>query len=233
METRITIIKSYRNKETLRLMELQALADTISTGEYKEQVSEFRRVWPLMTYADRRDDGTIDGYQNWPKELPRICFALKQENRNGERVIRGYNGLVLLEVNNLTGQDEAEAIRRGAAEMPQTLMTFVGADGQSVRIVCRGELLEESGKRKEERDLYPDDITLFHENLYERARLIYNGQLGVTVEKLEPTTQRVCYMSYDPQRVYNPMATPIYAKVEKPTANIHYQASTMEQTRGE
>ena len=149
METRITIIKSYRNKETLRLMELQALADTISTGEYKEQVSEFRRVWPLMTYADRRDDGTIDGYQNWPKDLPRICFALKQENRNGERVIRGYNGLVLLEVNNLTGQDEAEAIRRGAAEMPQTLMTFVGADGQSVRIVCRGELLEESGKRKE------------------------------------------------------------------------------------
>ena len=232
METRITIIKSYRNKETLRLMELQALADTISTGEYKEQVSEFRRVWPLMTYADRRDDGTIDGYQNWPKELPRICFALKQENRNGERVIRGYNGLVLLEVNNLTGQDEAEAIRRGAAEMPQTLMTFVGADGQSVRIVCRGELLEESGKRKEERDLYPDDITLFHENLYERARLIYNGQLGVTVEKLEPTTQRVCYMSYDPQLVYNPMATPIYAKVEKPTANIHYQASTMEPTRG-
>ena len=233
METRITIIKSYRNKETLRLMELQALADTISTGEYKEQVSEFRRVWPLMTYADRRDDGTIDGYQNWPKDLPRICFALKQENRNGERVIRGYNGLILLEVNNLTGQDEAEAIRRGAAEMPQTLMTFVGADGQSVRIVCRGELLEESGKRKEERDLYPDDITLFHENLYERARLIYNGQLGVTVEKLEPTTQRVCYMSYDPQLVYNPMATPIYAKVEKPTANIHYQASTMEPTRGQ
>ena len=233
METRITIIKSYRNKETLRLMELQALADTISTGEYKEQVSEFRRVWPLMTYADRHDDGTIDGYQNWPKDLPRICFALKQENRNGERVIRGYNGLVLLEVNNLTGQDEAEAIRRGAAEMPQTLMTFVGADGQSVRIVCRGELLEESGKRKEERDLYPDDITLFHENLYERARLIYNGQLGVTVEKLEPTTQRVCYMSYDPQLVYNPMATPIYAKVEKPTANIHYQASTMEPTRGQ
>ena len=40
-------------------------------------------------------------------------------------------------------------------------------------------------------------------------------------------------MSYDPQLVYNPMATPIYAKVEKPTANIHYQASTMEPTRGQ
>jgi len=232
METKITIIKSYRSKETLRLMNLEAVADSISTGEYKEQVSEFRRVWPLMTHADRRDDGTIDGYQNWIKDLPRLCFALEQENRNGERVTRGYNGLVLLEVNNLTGQDEAEAVRRGAAEMPQTLMAFVGADGQSVEIVCRGELLEESGRRKVESDLSPDDITLFHENLYERARLIYNGQLGVTVEKLEPTTQRVCYMSHDEQLVYNPMATPIYAKAEKPAANIHYQTSTMEPTRG-
>ena len=139
METRITIVKNYRNKETLRLLELQALADAISTGTYQEQVSEFRRIYPLMTYAERRSDGTLEGYTNWPKELPRICFALEQENRNGERLTRSYNGLVLLEVNNLTGQDEAEAVRRGAAEMPQTLMAFVGAEGQSVKIVCRGE----------------------------------------------------------------------------------------------
>ena len=240
METRVTIIKSYRNKETLRLTELQALAEAISRGDYQEQVSEFRRTWPLMTYAERQKDGTLDGYANWPKDLPRICFALEQENRGGERQTRAYTGLVLLEVNNLTGQDEAEAVRRGAAEMPQTLMAFVGADGQSVKIVCRGELLDVRGKRSEvrgerseERDLTPEDIVLFHENLYERARLIYNGQLGVTIEKLEPTTQRVCYMSYDAQVVYNPMATPIYAKAEKPTNKIRYQASSLEQTRGQ
>ena len=78
-----------------------------------------------------------------------------------------------------------------------------------------------------------EDIALFHENLYERARLIYNGQLGVTVEKLEPMTQRVCYMSYDPQVVYNPIATPIYAKAEKPSSQMRYQASTQELTGGQ
>ena len=102
-----------------------------------------------------------------------------------------------MEVNNLTGSDEAEAVRRGAAEMPQTLMAFVGADGLSVKIVCRGELLGVRGKEQEVRDysaadisltshlspLTSEQIALFHENLYERARLIYNGQLGVTIEK--------------------------------------------------
>ena len=256
MTPRITLIKSYRNKETLRLLELQDVAELISQGEYDDQVSTFRRDLPTMRYAHVSNNGTLEGYENWPKDLPRICFALEQENRNHELVTRGYTGLVLLEVNNLTNYDEAEAVRRGAGEMPQTLMAFVGADGMSVKIVCRGELLEERGrlfeergKWKEERDYSqpqatpPSDISsinyklqtinkisaeqipLFHENLYERARLIYNGQLGVTIEKLEPLTQRICYMSSDPQLVYNPLATPIYAKAEKPTAAISHQTA--------
>ena len=211
MTSRITLIKSYRNRETLRLMVQQEVADMIRSGEYEQQVAEFRRDLPRMTYATIGNNGTIEGYENWPKDLPRICFALEQENRNHELVTRGYTGLVLLEVNNLTGNDEAEAVRRGAGEMPQTLMAFVGADGQSVKIVCKGEL-------------FPEDGSLFHENLYERARLIYNGQLGVTVEKLEPLPQRICYMSYDPQLVYNPLAIPIYAKAEKPTVAISHQS---------
>ena len=232
MGTRSTIIKNYRNKETLRLVEHQEVAEMIRKGDYQLQVSEFRNVYPLMTYALRSDDGTLEGYDGWPKTLPRICFALEQENRKNERITRGYTGLVLLEVNNLTGSDEAEAVRRGAAEMPQTLMAFVGAEGQSVKIICRGELFPQQ-ENPVELPTDPADIALFHENLYERARLIYNGQLGVTIEKLEPTPKRICYMSYDPQMVYNPLATPIYAKIEKAGNALTRQTSAMEQTRGD
>ena len=250
MTPKITLIKNYRNRETLRLMAQQEVADMINSGEYEQAVLYYRRYYPTMTYATIGNDGTIEGYENWPKDLPRICFALEQENRNHERVTRGYTGLVLLEVNNLASYDEAEAVRRGAGEMPQTLMAFVGADGLSVKIVCRGELLEVRGEGQEVRDyskskmtsatnlpqdyspssfhfpLSSEEIALFHENLYERARLIYNGQLGVTIEKLEPLPQRICYMSYDPQLVYNPLATPIYAKAEKPTADISRQTAS-------
>ena len=232
MIKRITILKNYRNKETLRLVELQEVASIIRQGEYSEEVGKFRSELPLMTFAQRSNDGSFSGYVNWPKDLPRICFALEQEHRKGERITRGYTGLVLLEVNNLTGRDEADAVRNGAAEMPQTLMAFVGADGQSVKIVCRGELFPDESKRLDA-DTLPSndaDIALFHENLYERARMIYNGQLGVTIEKLEPIPQRICYMSYDESLVYNQMATPIYAKIEKVTESLNRQPSTMEPT---
>ncbi|MBR4920132.1 MAG: hypothetical protein IKZ62_02295 [Prevotella sp.] len=235
MENRITVIKNYRNKETLRLANLQEVADMIRGGEYQEQVSEFRSVYPLANFKSRNMDGTFDSLSNWTRNLPRICFALEKENRMHERIIKSYTGLVLLEVNNLTGHDEASAVRRGAAEMPQTLMAFVGAEGQSVKIVCRGELFPTADKSRTTESPLPhfsDDIALFHENLYERARIIYNGQLGVTIEKLEPTTHRICYMSYDPELFYNPLATAIYAKTEKPTDSIAHQSSSMEQTEG-
>ena len=178
MSARITIIKSYRNKETLRLVELQELASVIREGEYQEAVEKFRHDLPLMPYVYRDSDGSFGGYADWPKNLPRICFALQQGCRKGERITWGYTGLVLLEVNNLPGDDEAAAVRNGAAEMPQTLMAFVGADGKSVRIVCRGELFPNEAKRLSVKVLptEEDDIALFHENLYERARMIYNGQ---------------------------------------------------------
>ena len=41
MKARTTLIKNYRNKETLRLVELQEVADFIRNGEFQEQVSEF------------------------------------------------------------------------------------------------------------------------------------------------------------------------------------------------
>ena len=59
MGTKSTIIKNYRNKETLRLVELQEVADMIQKGEYQEQVSEFRSMYPLMTYTTRSKDGTL------------------------------------------------------------------------------------------------------------------------------------------------------------------------------
>jgi hypothetical protein len=226
---KITLIKDYRNKETLSLTDLETLVESIRSCQYTTQVNQLRRIYPL-TIGKRAADGSLTVWLNEVKDLPRICFALVMSTHHKNRLVKDYTGLVLLEVNNLTGQDEAAAIRRAAAEMPQTLLTFVGASGQSVKIVCRGELFP-----KEEQRLPNDEEStrLFHQNLYERARLIYNGQLGVTIEKLEPLPERICYMAADAQVYYNPLAMPIYAKAEQPTEEMVYRPSTFEQTQGE
>ena len=205
----MTVLKSSRGAETLRSTALHTLAEIIRSGEYEKEVNSLRTYYPLMNKT-RNEDGTLAGGEDQTRRLPRLCFASLLENRNQQRTRKAYTGMVLLEVDNLQSYEEAAAIRNGAALMPQTLMAFVGANGQSVDIVCRGMLTTTDSEALPQKD---DDIRTFHLNLYEKARLVYNGQLGVTIEKLEPRLERVCYMSMDREVFYNPAATPFYIEL--------------------
>ena len=90
MTPRITLIKSYRNKETLRLLELREVAELISQGEYDTEVSTFRRDLPTMRYAHVSNNGTLEGYENWPKDLPRIWIPSSLIQRSA-RMSRSAN----------------------------------------------------------------------------------------------------------------------------------------------
>ena len=201
--TKVTIVKNYRNMETLRITDLSEIVRLIQSCEYHDAVMDVMGI-SLYTELRRREDGSVWGASNFTDKVPRVCFASAMENRNRQRVRKGYTGLALLEVNNLSSHDEAVAIRQGAALMPQTLLAFIGASGRSVKIVCRGELFKDGLPEADE------DIRKFHLNLYEKARMVYNAQLGVTIDKLEPHLERTCYLGADADLYYNPMAQPFY-----------------------
>ena len=200
---KVTIVKNYRNTETFRVTELSEVIRLIQSCEYYDAVREVMNI-SLYTELKRQDDGSVWGASNFTDKVPRVCFASEMEKRKRQRIRKAYTGLVLLEVNNLTSHDEAVAIRQGAAMMPQTLLAFVGASGRSVKIVCRGELFKGGLPEVEE------DILRFHLNLYEKARMVYNAQLGVTIDKLEPRLERTCYLGADSDLYYAPMAQPFY-----------------------
>ena len=222
--TKVTLVKTTRGNETLRLMDVPAMVEMIQTQKYKTEVNELRETYPTLK-LERQADGSLRGAARYTQKIPRVCFASAIENRNHQRTNSGYTGLVLLEVNNLRSYEEAAAIRTGAGQMPQTLLAFVGASGRSVKIVVRGEnlavrgenlavrgenLAERGEKLAVRNDMPEDDIYRFHVSLYEKARMAYNAQLGVTIEKLEPGLERTCYMSIDADVVYNPQAIPFY-----------------------
>jgi len=201
---KITIIKNRRNTETLNGLALEEAVRIIQSGEYAAEVSDLRGIIDLVQLS-RRENGSVRGTDQVTDKIPRLCFAAHWENRNGQRIMKAYNGLVLLEVNNLSSYEEAVAVRRGAALMPQTLLAFVGASGLSVKMVCRGAL-----PGGDELPAGDEAVKRFHLNLYEKARLAYNAQLGVTIDKLEPRLDRACYLSIDNNMVYNPTAIPFY-----------------------
>ena len=225
---KVTLLKTYREKETLKVVDLEQVVNMIRTAEYHSVIDELHTLYPIVGQRSLEDSNSWT-FSTITQQLPRVCFAMAMENRNHQRVNRGYSGLVLLEVNNLTCFEEAVAIRNGAGQMPQTLLAFVGATGRSVKIVCRGEQFADTKGVTNLKALSGDDLRQFHQNLYEKARMAYNAQLGVTIEKLEPSLERTCYISDDVGVIFNPGAIPFYTdSSDSLTAILPYRPTTLE-----
>ena len=208
---KITLFKNVRKKEVINRLGLQALADMIRQSPEEKRVYKLRLEYQFYK-PQRMADGQIvlDGVHT--VNLPRICFALECDNYKERHRVLGYNGLVVIEVNELKRYEDAVAVRNQVARMDETLMAFLGASGKSVKIVCRGELFKEEGKT------LPSDeaeIRQFHKNLYETARRAYQNQFGLEMEYLEPKVERTVYLSADPEIYFNPEARPFKADTKK------------------
>ena len=214
---KITLLKPKGMKETMSRVELHKVVKDIASGTYVDEVHRLRELYPLV-HPKKDAEGRIMSNYKLKLALPRLCFAVEMKQRSGVRRILGYNGLLVLEANNLADYDEALRIRDEAARLPQTLLAFLGAGGRSVKIVCRGELFPDS-KQKEPLPTDEEDIKRFHLNLYKTARKAYNAQLDLTLDALEPLLERTVYMSTDPDLKYDPQAVPFYVDCsEEPPA---------------
>lgn len=210
-----TIFKTHGRNTTATRMTVEEIVDTICNKKYLKEVAEFREMGALAN-VKKRENGTLDIEDAaWEKALPRICFACDYQKRGGEMQQVAYNGLILLEVNNLQSEEEAIGLRFYAGRQPQTLLAFVGADGRSVCIVCRAELYPNCRQEGSALPTGDEQIRCFHYNAYTAAQKFYTGQLEVTVDVLEPRLDRVCYMSADGALCYNPDAIPFYVDAQE------------------
>ena len=207
-DMKVTLLKKGDKKEVISRVELADMAAGIKNGVAKKGVMNLREVYQLMMVR-RLEDGQVD--TNWKGgiTLPRVCFAADYENRNGQRRMLNYNGLVVLEVNALPTYEKAVEIREFAKKLPETMLCFLGASGKSVKIVCRGELFGGG------LPIGDEAIRQFHFNLYMTARRAYQNQFGFDIEYMEPRLDRAVYMSADPETGFNPEARPFYADTER------------------
>ena len=204
----VTLHKKEGKKEVINRVELADMANAIKTGVIQKSVKYTREIYHLMN-PHRLADGQISTQWEGGVKLPRICFAADYVNRKGEQKMMGYNGLVVLEINDLQTYEKAVEIRELAKKLSETLLCFLGGSGRSVKIVCRGELFG-GGLPKGD-----DEIRQFHLNLYNTARSAYQNQFGFDIEFLEPRLDRTVYMSADPEMGYNPDARFFYADTER------------------
>ena len=87
--SKITLLKKIRKTETLRLTTIDELAKSIIDGQYQEQISQLRPVYPLMM-GMKDDDGTLMSDSVYLRDLPRVCFASAMITRQQHRQMTGY-----------------------------------------------------------------------------------------------------------------------------------------------
>ena len=211
---KISLIKNRNKKEVITRYSLEEIAYAIKSGWRQKNVTHIREVYHIMQ-PERQEDGEIlTGFEGGIK-IERICFAQEMDRYKDERRILAYNGLVVVELNNLPTYEKAVAVRDEAKKMPETMMCFMGASGKSVKIVCRGELFPEKNVEGNRLPSDEEEIRQFHKNLYQTARRAYMNQFGFDIEYMEPRLDRVVYVSADPEMAFNPDARPFYADTKK------------------
>ncbi len=192
---KITLIREEREsgKEAVSTQETDMLMEKLKTENKTGYITELRSIIPHLK-------GTNARYEHIDR-LPRLYPAVEMtRTKAGEHRIKTYNGLVLLEVNNLAGAAEAELVKQQAALLPQTFAAFCGSSGRSAKIWVRFTL-PDGGLPKNE-----DDIALFHAHAYRLAVKCYQPLLPFPITLQAPSLLQSCRMTVDEQPYYSPTA---------------------------
>ena len=184
----ITLIKQERNERTYSLVPEDEIIEYLRHETYRVILDDVRKVATI----EASEGSTISPNNYCFRHLPLIRFSGQWKKQNGQVVLKSTNPLVLLEISNLASIEEAEDLRKRAAKIPYTYMTFVGATGRSVEIVCRFAM-------KSDGDVTQKAL----ENAYKQFHYMYTTQLNINVETTKPSFDQECYMSMDVQAFFN------------------------------
>lgn len=118
--------------------------------------------------------------------------------------MKTYNGIVELTIGPLAGKTEVEIVKQKAAELPQTMLAFMGASGKSVKIwTCftrpDGTLPQTT-----------EEAEVFQAHAYRLAIKCYQPQLPFNILLKEPKLEQFSRLSYDPDLIYRPTPVPFY-----------------------
>lgn len=157
-----------------------------------------------------------EGQLNKPysEKIPFIGFAAAFCTRERTERLEHYNGLVLLEVNQLATRSEAEALKERLRDNPQVVLAFVGCTGISLKFLVHFALPDGSLPQEQHA------AELFHAHACRKALDFYRMQLDPRVSLRSDKLDVRCRFSYDPYPYVNKNPVPI--RISQP-ATLQYE----------
>ena len=187
--TKVLMKYLYRQHWREKYVTLQTVAEWIRKGRYQKRVDAVRnlRDYPMM--------GGMVGGPIVEEELPLVSPAVGEGG--------AYTGLVLLTFQVEGGTELLEQLRQKVNLWEQTLLSFVGASGQSLVVLIPYRLIGGG--------LPTDDgqVVLFQQYAYKRAADFALASTGIKADEVTHDGKESFRLSSDPAVYYRPDARPI------------------------
>lgn len=192
---KITQTRESDDKETLSVIDIDLLIEKMKTETKQRPVSALRQALHYVL-----PDEPCSLTNKLTKVIPAAAFG----RVNGVKRMKTYNGIVELTVGPLTGKTEVEIVKQKAAELPQTMLTFMGSSGKTVKIwVC---FTRPDGTLPQT----PEEAEVFQAHAYRLAIKCYQPQLPFNILLKEPKLEQYSRLSHDPDLIYRANPVPFY-----------------------
>ena len=179
----------YRQEWKEKLVTLNSVVEWMREGKYQHRIEAVR---------GGRTVAKTGGMFSGPivaDELPMVMPAIGEKG--------AYTGLVLLSFRITDGFERLQRLRQAVNLWEQTLLSFVGASGQSLKVLIPYRLIGGG---------LPSDakqVSLFQQYAYKRAAEYALASTGIKVEEVMHDGTEHFRISDDPLVYYNQQATPI------------------------
>ena len=183
----------------------------------KQQVrlSVHEAAWFMERITHETQEFLISGFRDYLKrslrwgsymhihKIPRLCVSGDfHRTQTGDLVMKTFNGLIVLEVREMSGVAACERLKQRAMQSPSTWAAFIGASGQTVKILVRAEPFSGALPQNE---VEAED---FYAMAYHQLLPFYDGLLGCRVTRITPRLRYAFLMPLDPQPLVNEGAVP-------------------------
>ena len=190
---KIGVIRKENATEVWSVCTMETFLEKVKKETKGKYISQLRERLPSL----QGSGGRFIHLDKIPRVYPVAEF---RRTKDGSWKFKQYNGIVLVEVNNLSGLAEAEFVKSKAALLPQTFAALAGSSGRSVKIWVRFSLPDGSLPDTEEL------ASLFHAQAYRVAVQCYQPLIPFPITLKEPSLKQSIRMTVDEAPYHHPEA---------------------------
>ena len=176
--TRVSIFQNFNNP--VQIITLQDLISNIKTGTYQEDVNTIRMAIG-MGKPERADE--------LKKNLLAFTPSATYSGGRKKEFIQEYNQIIHLDFDNIDEEDLLQ-ITTQTASIPYTLSCFKSPSGNGLKVFIQ-----------------VDSLVQHHDLAYKQVQEYYEKQLGINADPKCKDVTRLCFVSFDENAYYNPLAT--------------------------